>query len=594
MLDSMSRQVTIDKAEHFLVPNEDHHTMTQNPLKRKPAQSLNAMIQNLSDKRRKTNECQEINNEELRNIRVGVDISTWIAAACAMRGQDLIDERHLSAFGRNELANKTSNEGSNTEHEGENNQESKTNDGDKMKETVENFIADCTRSVIKKLKSMQYILTPSIIVVLDGSSPPVKKLVVEDRKKARANAESRRDGDVAVSVAADQEDIEELEHRTNKQRFLSAKKAGAGSGKLYGIVVASIIRSLRQEKIAFQVAPYEADGQLTYLCNKGYIDFIVSEDSDFIPYGADAILYKYKPIIPFEYGIDFNDFSENTFKHCTATATLIMKKDLTACTSPTFSLTGFSDVMITMVCIAAGCDYLQSLKGIGLTSARHAVKDAIDIQLVEGGDFVDKVLSGLFTRCYGTLHPREKKEYSKGFVQALTMFCHPVIFDPIQAVCKFANIDSPHELLMTHQPFADIVSDPKKLEAITGSLYEQKMAIYISEGWINPKIMELRDDESTPSQIRSYLEEWNMKQKEILPLQEADGRNDTLQVSQEDTNTPNRVVHLSHPSQSTNATSASKPSTQGTHLSNSSNEELSPNLLSPATPVATAKNLSID
>ena len=36
------------------------------------------------------------------------------------------------------------------------------------------------------------------------------------------------------------------------------------------------------------VAPYEADAQLTFLVNKGFADFAITEDSDLLPFGCEV------------------------------------------------------------------------------------------------------------------------------------------------------------------------------------------------------------------------------------------------------------------------------------------------------------------
>lgn len=50
---------------------------------------------------------------------------------------------------------------------------------------------------------------------------------------------------------------------------------------------------LRSEKIEYVVAPYEADAQLAYLCSleaeKGGIAAVITEDSDLIAYGCQAV-----------------------------------------------------------------------------------------------------------------------------------------------------------------------------------------------------------------------------------------------------------------------------------------------------------------
>lgn len=38
------------------------------------------------------------------------------------------------------------------------------------------------------------------------------------------------------------------------------------------------------------VAPYEADAQLTYLSTHKFIDLIITEDSDLIPFGSEKVV----------------------------------------------------------------------------------------------------------------------------------------------------------------------------------------------------------------------------------------------------------------------------------------------------------------
>jgi exonuclease-1 len=52
----------------------------------------------------------------------------------------------------------------------------------------------------------------------------------------------------------------------------------------------NLIQVLQQEGIEYIVAPYEADAQLAYLSLHHYIDAVITEDSDLIPYGASRVL----------------------------------------------------------------------------------------------------------------------------------------------------------------------------------------------------------------------------------------------------------------------------------------------------------------
>lgn len=40
------------------------------------------------------------------------------------------------------------------------------------------------------------------------------------------------------------------------------------------------------------MAPYEADAQLVYLNKIGYVDFVISIDSDLVAFGGKKIFYK--------------------------------------------------------------------------------------------------------------------------------------------------------------------------------------------------------------------------------------------------------------------------------------------------------------
>ena len=53
-----------------------------------------------------------------------------------------------------------------------------------------------------------------------------------------------------------------------------------------------LITELKRKNIEFIVAPYEADAQLAYLNRAGIVDFIITEDSDLLAFGAKKILYK--------------------------------------------------------------------------------------------------------------------------------------------------------------------------------------------------------------------------------------------------------------------------------------------------------------
>ena len=57
-------------------------------------------------------------------------------------------------------------------------------------------------------------------------------------------------------------------------------------------MAARCVQLLRARRVAFVVAPFEADAQLAFLARSGAADVVLTEDSDMLPYGVPATLYK--------------------------------------------------------------------------------------------------------------------------------------------------------------------------------------------------------------------------------------------------------------------------------------------------------------
>lgn len=57
-------------------------------------------------------------------------------------------------------------------------------------------------------------------------------------------------------------------------------------------MAAQVIKALRHEKVAYVVAPYEADAQLAFLEKEGFVDGIITEDSDLLVFGCKNVIFK--------------------------------------------------------------------------------------------------------------------------------------------------------------------------------------------------------------------------------------------------------------------------------------------------------------
>ena len=57
-------------------------------------------------------------------------------------------------------------------------------------------------------------------------------------------------------------------------------------------MAARCVQLLRARHVQFVVAPFEADAQLAYLARSGAVDIVITEDSDMVPYGVPATVFK--------------------------------------------------------------------------------------------------------------------------------------------------------------------------------------------------------------------------------------------------------------------------------------------------------------
>jgi exonuclease-1 len=114
-----------------------------------------------------------------------------------------------------------------------------------------------------------------------------------------------------------------------------------------------------KEKVQCIVAPYEADAQLAYLMKTSKVEAVITEDSDLIAFGCTKLIYK---MDRFGRGIEIN------------------QKDIF--TNFSIGLQLFSPDILRHACIASGCDYLPSLRGIGLKTSIVAFKRYSDTENV--------------------------------------------------------------------------------------------------------------------------------------------------------------------------------------------------------------------
>ena len=103
------------------------------------------------------------------------------------------------------------------------------------------------------------------------------------------------------------------------------------------------------------MAPYEADAQLAYLYLTNRVSVVITEDSDLLAFGVKKCLFKLsKEGVGIEVDLDpLREVEEINFRV-------------------------FSQDMLLTTCILSGCDYIDSIKGIGFKKAHKLVYETGD------------------------------------------------------------------------------------------------------------------------------------------------------------------------------------------------------------------------
>ncbi|CAB3990643.1 Exonuclease 1 [Paramuricea clavata] len=151
-------------------------------------------------------------------------------------------------------------------------------------------------------------------------------------------------------------DKETARRRSERQEHLAeAQKQDIGDRKRNKLLsqsaeitydVVECIKLCLCQGIKYLVSPYESDAQIAFLLKHGYADFAVTEDSDLLVYGCEKVVVKLALSGEGEY------FELNKV------------------------LGGLKVTMPQFVqgCIAAGCDYLKNICGVGINKAFTFVK----------------------------------------------------------------------------------------------------------------------------------------------------------------------------------------------------------------------------
>ena len=235
---------------------------------------------------------------------------------------------------------------------------------------------------------LRFNITP--VIVFDGDKLQMKKIEEEERQKRRNEVT-----------------MESL------KLIRKGKEKEAQTKRLEGIdinpqMAYEFIKLLKQKKVEYYVAPYEADVQLAYLDKINYVDCVITEDSDLLALGCKKVLYKLD--------LDTNIGLE------------IETKNLKKCTKYDFSEFD-SDKFLTF-CILSGCDYFK-IKSVGANNA---------YKIITNSSSYKKCIKTICDNVNKKNKDSEKLEYDElieKFEKAFLTFRYQVVYCPIEKKLKY-------------------------------------------------------------------------------------------------------------------------------------------------------------
>lgn len=231
---------------------------------------------------------------------------------------------------------------------------------------------------ISKLKGLlDYGITP--VVVFDGDFLESKRNTINERRELKERYKA------------------EVEFHLKRNDNEKAKEIMKRCVGVTPEILSSMLRILRANNIEYIISPYEADAQLFFLQKIGYIDYIITEDSDLVVYGSTNILYKYD-------GSHLEEYNSTKLHMC---------KDR------------YFQENIMDICILSGCDYINSIKGVGIITAYEKLKELGTVE-----SFVNHMIA---------LNKNVPTDYLSEFEKAKATFLHHIVYNPLTMKRQFLN-----------------------------------------------------------------------------------------------------------------------------------------------------------
>ncbi|XP_053515597.1 exonuclease 1 isoform X2 [Artibeus jamaicensis] len=280
------------------------------------------------------------------------------------------------------------------------------------------------------------------ILVFDGCTLPSKKEVEASRRERR------------------QANLLKGKQLLREGKVSEARECFTRCVNITHAMAHGVIKAARAQGVDCLVAPYEADAQLAYLNKAGIVQAIITEDSDLLAFGCKKVILKMDQV---GNGLEIDQ------------ARLGMCRQFGGV---------FTEEKFRYMCILSGCDYLSSLRGVGLAKACRVLRLANNPDIVK---VIKKI--GYYLKMNITV----PEDYIEGFIRANNTFLYQLVFDPIR------------RKLIPLNDYGDDV-DPETL-SYAGRYVDDSIALQIALGNKDVNTFEQIDDynpdTAMPAQSRS-------------------------------------------------------------------------------------------
>lgn len=280
---------------------------------------------------------------------------------------------------------------------------------------------------------IHFHITP--VLVFDGAELPMKAETHADRRARREDAYAKAE---AAYAAGDFRKAEEWYQRACPVTSEMARQ---------------VIRQCRQMNVEYVVAPYEADAQLAWMMASGVVDSIITEDSDLLVYGASRVLFKMTKD-------GHGDFFQS--------------QNLPSLDS--LSLNNFTEDMFMFMCVCAGCDFFQGVKGLGIRKAHPIVRRS-------------RTLSRVIHAVRANSKLRVSQTFMVDFTRACLVFRHQTVYDMrMRATISLRELDN-RAIATLPDGVVTKFDDGEYDLSFLGRFLDSAVAQRLAEGHIHPRTL---------------------------------------------------------------------------------------------------------